>query len=96
MTQNDRDLIERFGEPAGYAEVMDGRVLSIRTDRSTFCTEPLYTADRLQALSAEVERLKAALKRCGEIVENNLYRQHEKIEDVPLIVAQALKGANNG
>ncbi len=41
----------------------------------------------------EVERLLAALERCAEIVERNLYRQHEKIEDVPKIARAAVSRA---
>jgi hypothetical protein len=68
----------------------------LRSPYVEFDDDRPLAADRLQALSAEVERYRAALRRCGEIVKNNLYRQHEKIEDVPRIVDQALKGANNG
>ena len=110
MTQNDRDLIERFGEPAGYAEVMDGRVLSIRTDRSTFCTEPLYTADRLAARLDEVERLKEALATCDDAI-REYFRyfyggemrgsydgkpERAQLQKAGHAASQALKGANNG
>lgn len=47
------------------------------------------TAER-DALAAQCEALAGALERCGKIVEVNLYRQHEKIEDVKLIARTAL------
>ena len=45
---------------------------------------------RIEALEAENARLREALKRCATIVDRNLYRQHEKVEDVPKIARQAL------
>ena len=39
---------------------------------------------------ASQAELLSALERCAEIVERNLYRQHEKIEDVPRIARDAL------
>jgi len=50
----------------------------------------LPQAERIKALEAENERLREALKRCATIVDRNLYRQHEKVEDVPKIARQAL------
>lgn len=45
---------------------------------------------RIEALEADNARLREALKRCATIVDRNLYRQHEKVEDVPKIARQAL------
>jgi hypothetical protein len=50
-------------------------------------------AARITELEAEVARLREALERCSKIVKNNLYRQHEKIEDVPIIVERALRAS---
>lgn len=45
---------------------------------------------RIAELEATVKALVEALKRCEKIVERNLYHQHEKIADVPLIARKAL------
>lgn len=45
---------------------------------------------RATGLVEENAMLRAALRRCSEIVERNLYRQSEKVEDVKHVVAAAL------
>lgn len=50
-------------EPAAWAEVMSGKVYTIRLDRSRHCTEPLYHASALAALQSRVTELEAALRR---------------------------------
>lgn len=52
---------------------------------------PAEASTAIAELQAQVEALSKALERCGKIVERNLYRQHEKIEDVPRIVRAALQ-----
>lgn len=42
-------------------------------------------ADALEALMGHAEAMAKALTRVSDIVDRNLYRQHEKIEDVPKI-----------
>ncbi|MBH0112689.1 hypothetical protein I5E68_06960 [Novosphingobium sp. YJ-S2-02] len=41
-------------------------------------------------LLVENERFRVALQQCAKLVERNLYRQNEKVEDVVLIVQRAL------
>lgn len=47
-------------------------------------------AHHIAAQDAEIARKDAALERCAKIVEQNLYHQHEKIEDVPRLLRSAL------
>jgi len=49
-------------------------------------------AARNAELEAEVARLRAVMERCAKIVDRNLYHQHEKIVDVPLLLRAALEG----
>ncbi len=45
------NLLDRIPDPVGadaYAEISkSGKVLSVRTDKSVHCTEPLYRKDKL-------------------------------------------------
>ncbi|WP_158250719.1 hypothetical protein [Novosphingobium sp. HII-3] len=52
--------------------------------------EILEAADQLEALRSHAEAMAKALKRAADIVERNLYRQHEKIEDVPKLADPVL------
>ena len=45
---------------------------------------------RITELEAEVQRLREAAGRCATIVDRYLYRQHEKVEDVPKLLRAAL------
>lgn len=47
-------------------------------------------ADTLATMQERVGVLEGALERCAQIVERNLYHQHEKVEDVPRIARSAL------
>lgn len=71
--------------PTGYAFSDETR------DAANVLLQSLSTLrQRIEALEAENGRLREALKRCATIVDRNLYRQHEKVEDVPKIARQAL------
>jgi hypothetical protein len=48
------------------------------------------SAAMLTRQAAETERLREVMVRCAEIVDRNLYHQHEKIEDVPHLIRAAL------
>tara|TARA_R110000772_G_scaffold89304_3_gene185146 strand:+ start:909 stop:1091 length:183 start_codon:yes stop_codon:yes gene_type:complete len=48
-------------------------------------------AAQLGELQAENKRLREAMERCALIVDRNLYRQSEKIEDVPILLRYAMK-----
>lgn len=82
MTQSDRDLIERARLHKTW-----------RDSHGELNDTPNKMADRIQALSAEVEMLRAALEpfaATGEVCEITLNVQHFRN------ASQALKGANNG
>lgn len=93
MTQNDRELIERL------------RAVDHMSVEECFLDSFLFakSADRLEALSAEVERYRAAL---GSIEHawvtfmpdtDDFDEGYENgLADAAQIARQALKGANNG
>lgn len=95
MTQGDRELIERLRKPWF---TNGGPELQHKA------------ADRLQALSAEVERLKEALATCDDAI-REYFRyfyggemrgsydgkpERAQLQKAGHAAAQALKGANNG
>ena len=89
---DDRDLIERAHE---HATDWNGQQMPDLEPAKGDPTAGFMRAmaDRLQALSAEVERLKEALKpfaATGEVCEITLNVQHFRN------ATQALKGASNG
>jgi hypothetical protein len=47
-------------------------------------------AARITQLEAEVARFREVAGRCATIVDRYLYRQHEKVEDVPKLLRAAL------
>lgn len=47
-------------------------------------------ADTISQLHQQAEAMATALERCATIVDRNLYRQREKVEDVPRIARQAI------
>lgn len=51
---------------------------------------PMKVRRQLSEAAARIEALEAVLERCAVIVERNLYRQHEKVEDVPKIARAAI------
>ena len=54
---------------------------------SDACQRPARVLRRENAqLRDRVAALEDCMKRCAEIVDRNLYRQHEKIEDVPRLI----------
>ena len=54
---------------------------------SDACQRPARVLRRENAqLRDRVAGLEDCMKRCAEIVDRNLYRQHEKIEDVPRLI----------
>ena len=55
--------------------------------RCPYC-RPEYEQDHatIAQLRDRVAALEDCMKRCAEIVDRNLYRQHEKIEDVPRLI----------
>lgn len=59
----------------------------LRTSGDWFAKQAIAHAATL----VEVKRLREAAERCAVIVERNLYHQHEKIEDVPRLLRQALE-----
>ena len=69
MTQGDRELIERFKGWSNQSVIAECR------GQARGCLDPEYsafmneTADRLQALSAEVERLREALEPFASIAD---------------------------
>lgn len=80
------DLIARLREEAERQRNERGDML-YRGEADPWLTE---AADRLEALRSHAEAMAKALKRAADIVERNLYRQHEKIEDVPKLADPVL------
>lgn len=60
--------------------------------RSRLLTE---AADTLTAQAHLIAKLEAVMERCAVIVDRNLYRQHEKVEDVPKLLRNAIKGGRD-
>jgi hypothetical protein len=56
MTQNNMEVV-------AYAEVIDGKVVSVRLDKSRHCTEPLVTLTSAQAEIAVQKQANEALMR---------------------------------
>lgn len=60
--------------------------------RSRLLTE---AADTLTAQAHLIAKLEAVMERCAVIVDRNLYHQHEKVEDVPKLLRNAIKGGRD-
>lgn len=72
------DLIARLREVGRDGVWKSGRKDNVHP----MCAE---AADALETLMEHAEAMAEALIRVSDIVDRNLYRQHEKIEDVPKI-----------
>lgn len=68
----------------GPCAIKQAAACGVETDHSVPNLPEVYRLRR------EIKNFREALERCAEIVERNLYRQHEKIEDVPRIARAAI------
>jgi hypothetical protein len=71
MTQNNMEVV-------AYAEVIDGKVVSVRLDKSRHCTEPLVTLTSAQAdiarLNKELGRLELSRGAASKVALDNIAR----------------------
>ena len=99
VTRVDRDLrsailkhiVDTLDRPCGPGDMIEDRqdaLDQIIARHRLASTQPAPAFPR-----EEVERLLASLEWCAKIVERNLYHQHEKLEDVPIIARRAIKRA---
>jgi molecular chaperone GrpE (heat shock protein) len=73
------DLVERLRTAVNYG-YMPRRMREVANE----------AASRITELEAEVARLREAADRSAKIVEQYLYRQSEKVADVPAVLRAAL------
>lgn len=98
VTQADIDALhaaytEQWGKPALAVYNADHWLAK------AFARHRIATLTTLSRRNAELEAQNArhvkAMQRCIEIVKHNLYRQREKVGDVPLILRAALGGSTD-
>lgn len=75
----------------GFVGVPDDYGFHHRPKDGVMCDYTALARPSQPDILAENARLREALERCAQIVERNLYRQHEKVEDVPKIARAALR-----
>lgn len=92
MSAGAEGLVERYRDTMGLTREGAIRRMHVLLDciENDTTTITDLTA-RLAAVEAENARLREVIDRTALIVERNLYRQQEKVEDVPRILRAALE-----